>query len=317
MPHSRNRVKQPLQQIPTNIITGFLGVGKTTTIGALLAQKPVTERWAVLVNEFGKIGLDGDLLATDNRDNPSIFVQEVAGGCLCCVASVPFQVALNQLLKQARPDHLLIEPTGLGHPRQILDALSRPEYNTIIDLRATITLVDARKITDDRYRNHPTFQQQLEVADLLVAHKSDCYQSDELEQLRHYLSELGRDETPLLPASQGAIPLQWLDLPHFAITDQPPPLPTNDPLKSCGWIYDTGTCFDLDRLEAIIEKIDPIRLKAILQTEQGSFIFNRVDGEMNRLPLELNCSSRIELIVPEDIACNNVEQLFLSTQRTE
>ncbi|MGL6294780.1 MAG: CobW family GTP-binding protein, partial [Plesiomonas sp.] len=94
-------------KIKTNLITGFLGSGKTTTIRHLLASKPEHEKWAVLVNEFGEIGIDGALL----RDQGAV-VKEIPGGCLCCVAGLPMQVGLNMLISQHRPDRILIEPTG-------------------------------------------------------------------------------------------------------------------------------------------------------------------------------------------------------------
>jgi G3E family GTPase len=102
-----------LQNIPTHVIAGPLGAGKTSLIRQLLAQRPANERWAVLINEFGQIGLDAALLS---RDDDGIAIGEVAGGCLCCVNGMPFQVGLGRLLRKARPDRLFIEPSGLGHP---------------------------------------------------------------------------------------------------------------------------------------------------------------------------------------------------------
>ena len=123
-----------LKQIPTNIITGFLGVGKTSSILHLLKHKPGNERWAVLVNEFGEIGIDGSLMQGQYSENSGVFIQEVPGGCMCCVAGLPMQVALNQLLTKAKPDRLLIEPTGLGHPVEILQILSDKFYQKILRL---------------------------------------------------------------------------------------------------------------------------------------------------------------------------------------
>ena len=94
-----------------NLITGFLGSGKTTTLLHLLAHKPANEKWAILVNEFGEVGIDGALLA-----NRGAALKEIPGGCMCCVNGLPLQVGLNMLLKQTKPDRLIIEPTGLGHP---------------------------------------------------------------------------------------------------------------------------------------------------------------------------------------------------------
>ena len=93
----------------------FLGSGKTTSILHLLANKDPAEKWAVLVNEFGEVGIDGALLADSGA-----MVKEIPGGCMCCVNGLPMQVGLNTLLRQGKPDRLLIEPTGLGHPKQIL-----------------------------------------------------------------------------------------------------------------------------------------------------------------------------------------------------
>ena len=92
MPSSR------ITAVPTNIITGFLGVGKTSAILHLLRYKPDNERWAVLVNEFGEIGVDGSLLQGRHAEANGVFVREVPGGCMCCTAGLPMQIALNQLL---------------------------------------------------------------------------------------------------------------------------------------------------------------------------------------------------------------------------
>jgi G3E family GTPase len=129
----------------TNLITGFLGSGKTTSILHLLANKDPAEKWAVLVNEFGEVGIDGALLADSGA-----LIKEIPGGCMCCVNGLPMQVGLNTLLRQGKPDRLLIEPTGLGHPKQILDLLTAPVYEPWIDLRATLCLLDPRQLLDER-----------------------------------------------------------------------------------------------------------------------------------------------------------------------
>ena len=151
----------------TNLITGFLGSGKTTTIRHLLAHKPDQERWAVLVNEFGEIGIDGALLA----DSGAV-LKEIPGGCMCCVNGLPMQVGLNMLLQQAKPDRLLIEPTGLGHPKQILSLLTQESYVGWIDLQATLCLLDARQLSQPRYRDNENFRDQLAAADVILASKT-------------------------------------------------------------------------------------------------------------------------------------------------
>lgn len=152
----------------TNLITGFLGSGKTTSILHLLAQKPADEKWAVLVNEFGEVGIDGALLADSGA-----LLKEIPGGCMCCVNGLPMQVGLNTLLRQGKPDRLLIEPTGLGHPKQILDILTAAVYEPWIDLRATLCILDPRQLLDERAVSNDNFRDQLAAADIIVANKND------------------------------------------------------------------------------------------------------------------------------------------------
>src|SRR5690606_11188265 len=168
------------KKIPTNIITGFLGVGKTTAIMHLLRNKPEDEIWSVLVNEFGEIGIDGAMLKSLKAH-----VREVPGGCICCVAGLPMKIALNMLIATTKPDRILIEPTGLGHPEEIINTLSGEYYDKVLDLRATLTLVDPRKLSDERYTGNANFQDQLAVADVLVANKTDLANAQDKENFDH------------------------------------------------------------------------------------------------------------------------------------
>ena len=117
--------------VKTNIITGFLGAGKSTNILNVLSQKPGKERWALLVNEFGEVGIDGTMLSQSAI--PDIFVREVPGGCMCCSSGIPLHMALNMLLARAKPDRLIIEPSGLGHPRELIEALTDQHYSSFIE----------------------------------------------------------------------------------------------------------------------------------------------------------------------------------------
>ena len=99
-------MKKTAKRVPVNVIGGSLGVGKTTTINHLMAQRPVGERWAVLVNEYGLIGLDAALIEGEGRSaggQNGVEIREVAGGCICCSAGIFFEMSLVQLL-QRRPD---------------------------------------------------------------------------------------------------------------------------------------------------------------------------------------------------------------------
>lgn len=115
----------PQKAVPTHIISGFLGAGKTTLLKQLLSQKPEHEVWAVLMNEFGQIGVDQQLLPQQQGYQ----VKELLGGCLCCSSQLPMQIALSRLLSETQPDRLFIEPTGLGHPAQLLEQLTEPHWH--------------------------------------------------------------------------------------------------------------------------------------------------------------------------------------------
>ena len=151
-----------MKRIPTNIITGFLGAGKTTSILSLLARKPENEKWAVLINEFGNVGVDGAIL-----DQQGAIVKEVPGGCMCCVTGLPMSVGINALLAQ-KPDRLLLEPTGLGHPKEVINKLTSDIYQNYIDLKATITVVDPRHFAHRRKQGVDHLA--LRVPDMRVRH---------------------------------------------------------------------------------------------------------------------------------------------------
>ena len=154
--------------VPTSIVSGFLGVGKTTAIHNLLSQKPKNERWAVLINEFGEVGVDASMLETGTRNKKEIFLREVPGGCMCCTNGLPMQMALNQLLSRARPHRLLIEPTGLGHLEEVIATLSSGFNQKTIRLNAVLTLVDARMLNQEPYLSNDTLIQQIECADIII-----------------------------------------------------------------------------------------------------------------------------------------------------
>lgn len=321
--------------IPTNVITGFLGVGKTTAILNLLKQKPKDERWAVLVNEFGEVGIDGSLLHGKDRVEQGIFIKEVPGGCMCCAAGLSMHIALNMLIAHAKPHRLIIEPTGLGHPKEVLDILSSEHYRSIIDLRATLTLVDARKIQTERYITHPSFNQQLEVADVIIANKSDQYQPNDFPTLLDYIkSKKSKNHQSIYKTSMGSIQQEWLIPASSYEADNHPTLPkeTDQPLNSdpvlpsCGyvsitnkgegfysqgWIFKNTFTFNRNKLQTLLTGLNVERIKAVFITDQGIIAYNQADTVLTEIEVDETFDSRIECIDLVNSAFDNFEQKLL------
>lgn len=300
------------QPIRTNLITGFLGTGKTTTIRGLLAARPADERWAVLVNEFGEIGVDGGLL-----EDTGVALEEIPGGCLCCVSANLFTVGLDRLIRHAAPDRILIEPTGLGHPAEIIRTLTTLPYDRLLDLRATITLMDARHLGSTRHREHPNWNDQIYLADVLLANKADRYSDADHEALQGFVAEQPAPRPHVIATRYGQMDRALLDRPrldrrgalfpevrafqarqagqggghdHHHDHDHPgvDGAPAEewvvidnraDDFVGRSWLLPAGCRLDHGALVRWLDGLDAERVKGILQTERGWQQVNRVAGE--------------------------------------
>ncbi len=317
-----NSESSKIQAVPVNIITGFLGVGKTTAITQLLKHKPTDERWAVLVNEFGEIGVDGSLLQGNHGEETGIFIREVPGGCMCCSAGLPMHIALNQLLARAKPHRLLIEPTGLGHPFEVLEELSAEHYKSVLDIQKTITLVDARKLQDNRYTDHATFNQQIEIADVVIGNKVDLYGDEEQRLLERYVAERIHDEIPVVFVEQGKINPDLLSGPcrvvveieqhghkhshdsnSVGVNDQEIPecgylkvRNSGEGFESVGWRFSPEKVFDHNALYDWLSGVDAERLKAVFITNNGVFGYNLTSDALTEVSLDECAESKIEIL---------------------
>lgn len=300
-----------LQNIPTHVIAGPLGAGKTSLIRQLMAQRPAGERWAVLINEFGQIGLDAALLTSDTD---GIALGEVAGGCLCCVNGAPFQIGLGRLLRKARPDRLFIEPSGLGHPAQLLKQLSEAPWLGVLAVQPCVLVLDAQSLRAGKAL--PAAQQEaLANAGLLLLNKAE----DLDDVARHTIARslppvrliwtqqayLPLGELPglatqavvgadnlVVPTGLGQIPAVWSD----------PTLPiclshAQEGGWSVGWRWHPGQTFDKQRIADWLISLDWQRAKLVIHGVEGWVSANALENaELNWQASEWRKDSRIELI---------------------
>ncbi|WP_439854193.1 CobW family GTP-binding protein [Pseudomonas yamanorum] len=308
-----------LQNIPTHVIAGPLGAGKTSLIKHLLAQRPANERWAVLINEFGQIGLDAALLT---RDDDGIALGEVAGGCLCCVNGAPFQVGLGRLLRKARPDRLFIEPSGLGHPAQLLKQLREAPWQQVLAVQPCVLVLDAQALAAGKPL--PNAQREaLASAGLLVLNKNEA-----LSDAQRLLIQEQLPDRPIYWTQQAQLPLAQLPglnaqaaaaVDNFEVpkgVGQMPAIWTDPSVPIClsqgqeggwsvGWRWHPSQQFDPQRLQQWLALMDWRRAKLVIHSLDGWVSANAVDNAAFAWqPSEWRRDSRIELIFSEaqDIA---------------
>ena len=240
------------------------------------------------------------------------------------------QVALNQLLSKARPDRLLIEPTGLGHPTEVLKVLSDEYYQDVLSIEKIITLVDARQLSDLRYTEHETFNQQIAIADVIVGNKRDLYHQADYSQLEQYVHQHGLAQVTILTAQQGAIDSAYLAGASGAITSAPDahdhphhhthdhgkdphhasvldniPIPAEgyvqainrgEGFASVGWRFAPNQVFSREKLLAVLISFNAERVKGVFITDNGKFGYNIAGESITESELGDCQESRIEII---------------------
>jgi G3E family GTPase len=308
-----------LQNIPTHVIAGPLGAGKTSLIKHLLAQRPANERWAVLINEFGQIGLDAALLT---QADDGIALGEVAGGCLCCVNGAPFQVGLGRLLRKAKPDRLFIEPSGLGHPAQLLKQLGEAPWQDVLAVQPWVLVLDAQALAAGKPL--PQAQQEaLAGAGLLVLNKDEALDAAQRQAIEQRLpgsalywtrqAQLPLEQLPGLKAQAGAV------VDNFAVPKglaQMPAIWSDPTLPIClsqaqeggwsiGWRWHPSEQFDLEHVSQWLTGLQWRRAKLVIHSRDAWMSANAVDNSsLAWQPSEWRRDSRIELIfsAPQDVA---------------
>jgi cobalamin biosynthesis protein CobW len=214
-------------KIPATIVTGFLGAGKTSLIRHLLAE-PDGRRLAVIINEFGDLGVDRELLlGCGVKGCAEDDLIELPNGCICCTVADAFLPTMQTLLDRPQPpDHIVIETSGLALPKPLVKAFQWPDVRARVTVDGVITVVDAPAVADGRFADDPDavreeraadpavsheqplkelFEDQLACADMIVLNKIDQLDARLLGQVSAELDERLRPETKVVPAVRGAL----------------------------------------------------------------------------------------------------------------
>nr|WP_251040848.1 MULTISPECIES: CobW family GTP-binding protein [unclassified Halomonas] len=322
------------RKVPVHIITGFLGSGKTTLIHSLIEQKPVDEKWAILVNEFGQIGIDQAMF--DARDD--VVVKGLPGGCLCCQLAFVLQAALVNLLARSKPDRVIIEPSGLGHPAGLLDLLRSEAFQEVVQVRDIIATLDPRRMDDARTLQHDTFRDQLDMADAVALTMLDHSTPEQLSAAHAFVAQRWPPRKWVQEAPQGELPLTLLmqststeasdvSIPanhqqlaatpslEGAFFDFPPPpgKPQREIGSSLGYTstglrWHPSERFDLDSLaKSLGELPKAARIKGVFHTDSGWKRLNRADGALSIETSAWRQDSRLEVIVPDTDLAIDIE----------
>ena len=219
-------------KIPATVVTGFLGAGKTTLIRHML-QNARGKRIALIINEFGDLGVDGEILKGCGEETcREEDVVELSNGCICCTVADDFIPTMEMLLaRDPAPDHIVIETSGLALPQPLVRAFNWPQIRTKVTVDGVVTVVDGKAVSEGRFAHnvaavdaqraqdenldHETplselFDDQIACADLIVVNKSDLLGEDEASVLVNKLQAESRDGVQVVKAKMGALPVDVL-----------------------------------------------------------------------------------------------------------
>ncbi|WP_159979509.1 MULTISPECIES: cobalamin biosynthesis protein CobW [unclassified Novosphingobium] len=221
-----------MSKVPTTVITGFLGAGKTTLIRHLL-QNAKGRRLALIINEFGDVGVDGELVKGCNDEAcPEDDIVELANGCICCTVADDFLPTMMKLLDRPNPpEHIIIETSGLALPKPLVKAFQWPDIRTRATVDGVVALIDADAVAAGRFAadevalaaaraadptlDHDSpleelFEEQLACADMVVLNKTDLVDADGLARVEALVLAETRPGVKIVRADHGAVDIAAL-----------------------------------------------------------------------------------------------------------
>jgi G3E family GTPase len=291
--------------VPVHIVSGFLGAGKTTLIRAQLGARR-GERLAIIVNDFGEAGLDEQALG----EGEPFRITNIPGGCVCCTAPEGFTGALAAVL-DAAPDRVIIEPTGLARPQDLVDTIRRSPQRAAVELAPVLVLVDPRQLAPGGPGALPLLREQAEAADVLIATHTDLCRDEDLERFESWAAGLwpaplarhriahGRLEPAQLdwPAGEGArAPRAHSHAHELADSTQG--------FSARSWRWAPDAVFSRERLLDALARLVRgdagarlARLKGIFRTQEGVYRLEVAGGDVHDRLTSYRRDSRVDVIL--------------------
>jgi len=288
------------KKIPVTVITGFLGSGKTTLIRHLLTHNQ-GRRIAVIVNEFGELGIDGELLRScqvcpdDGIEAPSNIV-ELTNGCLCCTVQEEFLPTMQALIARRDDiDCILIETSGLALPKPLITAFRWPEIRTAATVDAVITVVDCDAVADGRFASDPAavdalrqedenldhetplqelFEDQLACADLVILNKADLVSAEQYQQTIDLINQELPRSVKIVTSDRGIVDVDTILGLNAAVEDHLEERPSHHDTEE-----DHEHDDDINSINLIIDReFDPEQLRRKLELLVSQQEIYRIKG---------------------------------------
>lgn len=250
---------------PIILITGYLGAGKTTLIRKILDT--TDRKIAVLMNEFGKIGIDGTVVK-----GKSIDVIEISGGCVCCSLTGEFEAAIKEIISDVKPDMIVVETTGVAEPDAIVGDILENMPQARLDL--VVAVADADSLV--RYPSIGlTGRNQIEMGDVILLNKIDLVDDKQNAQIREKLMEIN-DHAMIFEAVRCAIDVEMLFDVRKTRKMKAVDEKHSEKLESFEFVAEK---MNYNRLDVVLTTIsDVVRIKGFVNTEKGGFLLNYVLG---------------------------------------
>ncbi|WP_434283813.1 GTP-binding protein [Clostridium botulinum] len=299
--------------IKVNLISGFLGAGKTTLIKKVL-ENVKEEKIVIIENEFGEVAIDGDLIKKEGFD-----VFELRSGCICCMMKQDFEDSLQKVIEEYKPDRIIIEPTGISSLSQLLDILEKDNFKDKININRVITVVDSTNYLEEKDAFGEFYMDQVENAEILIVSKTQMVDKSTLKKVKESLRECNKKasiKTLAFEEFNKEYILNFLDedssrdIKRDSVEVM---ISTEDGFESLG--VKTNKIFQIREINEIISKLftgkygNVIRIKGFLKGEKEIIQINCTKKVHNIETVEDSKEIKI-CIIGQDLRKRKIQFLF-------